>query len=200
MRPAARIAVFVTTALAWWPIPAQIVGAADPEPDGAFATYVGSDPAVRVRFDYPRGWRLRQERGAIDAFVSVRLLGPRNARDTYTAYIVVRGSPLQAQGGLYAGAGAFVARFLETAPPDALVESRVVTPVDGHPAEDLTLSYSIPPFSHAGLAPVRTRVKTRTLVLERPAHLYELIYSADAQDYEAHAAAFARVLESLRFR
>jgi len=196
-RPAAWTTLLLSAVLALWRLPSETAHAADPEP---FATYVGTDASVRVRFDYPAGWRLTEERGAIDAYVSVRLLGPRNAQDTYTAYIVVRSSPFQANGGLHPSAGALMDQFLETAPPGAVVESRVVTPVDGQPADDLTLSYTIPPFFHKGLVPAATKVKTRLLALERPPYLYELTYSADAQEYDAGAASFARLLESLRFR
>ena len=197
MRRASWTALFLGAVLALWRFPAETASTADPEPP---ATYVGTESSVSVRFEYPAGWHLTEEHGTIDAYVSVRILGPRNAQGSYTAYIVVRSSPLQANGGLYPSARALVDHFLETAPAGAVVESRAATPVDGQPADDLTLSYTIPPFFHKGLVPVATQVKTRLLALERPPYLYELTYSADAQEYDTDAALFGRLVKSLRFR
>ena len=57
--------------------------------------YKGTDARLSVTFRYPATWRLQEERGKVDPYSEVRLMGPRNRENTYTCSLIVRGSPLK---------------------------------------------------------------------------------------------------------
>lgn len=160
--------------------------------------YSGQEGRVPVRFQYPNGWRVVEEQGQHERYHQVRLLGPRNAEDTYTCNMSVRRSPLKPYGGTHASAADLIARYKAYAWRDATIGADRSTTVSGFAAHDLTASYVVPPPHQPELKAIAIPVTTRLLVIERPDSVYEIMYSADAREFAQHAPVFERLLNSLR--
>ena len=166
-------------------------------PGPAERLYQGMQPPLALRFVYPSAWRLTEEQGTLEPYAELRLLGPRNEEDTYTASITVRAIrpaddpalPLEVR----------VREYRDHLPDGAVVERHAARKLEQAPAEDLAVSWTVPPLFRSGLKPLPIPVKTRAVLFRRGPYLYELIYSADARDYAAHEPVFERLLASLRF-
>lgn len=164
-------------------------------PGPAERLYQGTRPPLALRFVYPSAWRLSDEQRALEPFTGLRLLGPRNQEDTYTASITIRAVrpaddpalPLEVR----------VREYLDHLPDGAVVERRTARKLEQAPAEDLVVSLSVL-FFRSGLKPLPIPVKTRAVFFRRGPYLYWVMYSADARDYAAHEPVFERLLASLR--
>ena len=161
--------------------------------------YRGTAPLLAVRLIYPAQWRLTEERGRQEPYTQVRLLGPRNAEDTYTAYITVRGVLPDPGGGPGESLDERVRRYIDTLLEGTAIESVQPTAFEPGEARELVISVTIPPLFRSGLKPLPIPVKTRTVFLRRGRAYYEIAYSADAREYAAHLQVFERLLASLRF-
>jgi hypothetical protein len=170
------------------------------EPGGSTgAVFHGEDPFA-VRLAYPSSWRLAQERGRLEPYAGVRLLGPRNAEDTYTASITARGR-LAPHGAESAGKTAEESARLYASQliDGSVVESDTRRRQWGADVADVTVAYTIPPLHRRGLKPLPVPVRTRTLFIRRGEYAYQIAYSADAREYDAHRDEFDALLRSLRF-
>lgn len=167
---------------------------------GGSTKYAGNDTRLQVEFRYPAGWQVQEERGKTDVYSEVRLLGPRNRDDTYTCAIAVRGSPAKAYGGKHETLVELVKHYTSHLFKDATILSENDRVVDGTHATELTVSYTIPPLHLPGLKAVEIPVKAHALFLEKDPYLYELIYSADAREYDRHADAFEQLIKTFRFQ
>ena len=161
--------------------------------------YRAADPVLPSAFLYPASWSIREERGRLEPSVQLRLLGVRNGEDTYTCFISIRSRPVQAAGGLSLHITDLIRQHTERLLEGAIIDDRHATHIAGLPAEELTVSYTIPPLYHQGLKPLAIPVTTRTVLLERGGYGYELVYSADAREYARYEPVFNRVLASLQF-
>ena len=164
------------------------------------ADYRGTEPPLAVSLDYPPSWRLVEERGRAEPYAAVRVLGPRNAEDTYTAYMTVRGWLVPGEAGRMEEIDGRVHRYTSQLLDGSAVESDMRRRQWGTDVRDLTVAYTVPPLHRAGLKPVQIPVRTRTLFLRRGEYAYEVSYSADAREYASHQDAFDELLASLRFR
>lgn len=165
-----------------------------------YTAYRGQEPGLTLTFQYPAAWRLQEERGKVDKYRQVRVLGPRNADATYTCYVTVRSSPQQSHGGKYERVEELVRNYKDHQFVGSVVEVDRRKTVAGVSAYDLTVSYTVPPQHKPNLKPIPIPVKTRTVFLEKSPYLYELRYSADAREYGQHSQAFERLLKTLRFQ
>ena len=161
--------------------------------------YRGTAPLLAFSLIYPAQWRLTEERGRQEPYTQVRLLGPRNAEDTYTAYITVRGVLPDPEGGPEESLDERVRRYTDTLLEGTAIESVQPTAFEQGQARELVVSVTIPPLFRSGLKPLPIPVKTRTVFLRRGRAYYEIAYSADAREYAAHLQVFERLLASLRF-
>ena len=161
--------------------------------------YRGAAPPLALSLIYPARWRLMEEQGRREPYAQARFLGPRNAEDTYTAYIAVRGILPDSEGGPTESLDERVRRYTEELLEGAAIESVQPTALQQGEARDLVVSFTVPPLFRSGLKPIPIPVKTRIVFLQRGRSCYEIAYSADAREYAAHAPAFERVLASLRF-
>lgn len=174
---------------------AAAVAARAEEPPKEFES---SNPDLPVAFRPPEGWKLKEERGKIDAYRQVRLTGPRNAADSYTPYIIVRAIPLEsAQDGAVETA-TYVSRWMASLPAGATMSPREGRTVAGATAEEFVAVFPVPTLNHVSRHPGPTPVKTRLLILAKPPFLYELIFSSDERDYNKYAHLFDALLDSLR--
>jgi hypothetical protein len=162
--------------------------------------YRGATPPLALSLAYPSDWRLTEEAGRREPYAQLRLLGPRNAEDTYTAYIAVRGVAPEAERGAGESLDERVRRYADELLDGATIESVQPASLQQAEARELVTLFTVPPLFRSGLKPLPIPVKTRAVFVHRGPYRYELIYSADAREYAAHAPAFDRVLASLRFR
>lgn len=162
--------------------------------------YRGDAPPLALSFVYPADWRLTTETGARERYVQLRLLGPRNAEGTYTAYITVRGVPPDAEGGAMESLDEWVTRYTNQLLEGAAVESIETGQLQDAETRDLVVSFTVPPLFRSGLKPLPIPVKTRTVFLQHGSSRYACSYSADAREYAAHVQVFDWVLASLRFQ
>ena len=161
--------------------------------------YDSAEPSLRLALVYPATWRVETERGRLERYRKIRLLGYRNQANTYTAFIAIRSRPLQAAGGFHEHVGGLLRRYTSRLLTGTVIERQRTMPVGGTPAADLVVSYTIPPLTRHGGPIVEIPVKTRTVFLTRGSYAYELVYSADAREYAQHEPVFTRLLETLRF-
>ena len=162
--------------------------------------YAGASAELPVAFRHPAAWRLQEERGRIDAYREVRLLGARNDDKTYTSSFVVRSAPLRSAGGRYGSLQELVAAYTTSGLHGGILLTEQSQTVAGVPAMDLIFSYRIPPLHHRGLVPKEIPVTTHAVLLEHDGRLYELLYSADTRDYNRFTGEFDELLRSFRFQ
>ncbi len=161
-----------------------------------YMQYQGTEPGLMVRFEYPGQWKLYEERGKVETYRQVRMLGPRNHDDTYTAYFSVWGSPLKSSGGRHENLDGLVTHYKSHLLSETQMLSEQPLTVGGKRAVEVMVSYTMPPIHHKGLKAMAVPVKTLTVFLEYSPYLYELTYSADAREYEQSAKAFQRLLKT----
>lgn len=162
--------------------------------------FVGTTPGLQVSLEYPEGWSLSEEHGQVERYELVRLLGPRNQDESYSCYLSVQGAPTQAFGGKWQGREDLAQNYLSHLHQGAQVLETRETIIAGIPAKDITVFYTMSPWRHQGLKAVDIPIKARTLILERGPYVYQLIYSADAREYDRYADAFERLLNTLAFQ
>ena len=167
---------------------------------GPYTLYTGTRRALKVSLEYPGKWMLQEEQGKMEFYQGVRMLGPRNADDTYAAYVSVRGFPLRAFGGSYEDLHALVEHYKIHAPRDSRIVSESPRKVAGAAGRDLTFSFTIPPLHHKGIKALAIPVKERKVFVEHSPYLYELTYSADSREYDRYAEAFEHLLKTLRLK
>ena len=165
-----------------------------------YARYAGTEPALKLSFEYPAGWPFHEERGKVDIYSEVRFAGPRNADDTYTAIFSVRGSPLKAARGKYQDAAEAVAHTKQHLLQDSRIVSEQLTVVAGTKATELIVASTMPAIHHKGIKAMAVPLMGRTIFLERGPYLYELAFSADAREYDRSLQAFQHVLDTLQLQ
>ena len=164
-----------------------------------FSEFHDMAPGLPVAFKYPKDWKLEEEKGVLENYQLVRLLGPRNPDDTYTSYISITASPVKEQGGKFADLAEIVKNYKEHQLAGARVDDEKVTVVGGQGAVEMTVTSVLPPSLHRGLKPLETPVRNRALFTQKRDVLYRITYSADVRIYDRHVGQFDRLLETLQF-
>jgi hypothetical protein len=178
--------------------PAGQLGTAQPATE-AVRQFTDSRGQLGATFDYPDGWELTEEEGAIEPYHQVRLRVTDPAAARYVPFVAIRRIPLDAAQDAPAAATELLERSIQHLPYGAAVELRRLTEVAGMAAEELIVNATIPVLTHHGLNPADLPIRTRTVVLRRGAELYELVYSAEANAYSTHEDLFERILRTLQF-
>ena len=167
---------------------------------GTYKVYSGTESALQVTLEYPEPWALYEDKGKVEFYREVRIVGPRNGEDTYTPYISVRGSPMKVFGGRHENLDELVRQYRSHLIPGTEIVSEAQRSVAGLKADELTLTYTMPAIHHKGIRPIPVPLKERRIFIEKHPYLYELTYSADAREYDRYAEAFERVVKTLRFQ
>jgi hypothetical protein len=152
----------------------------------------------KLELEYPQTWRVEKERGKIDTYEQIRLMGPRNEADTFSALISVRVYPIKSESSRFAGVDAFIAHYTQHLPKDAQIEQAEQSTLAGVPAQVRIVSFIIPALHRMGLKGLPIPVKTKILVLQRGLSLLEVTCSSDAGEYAKQQSIFEHVLSSLR--
>ncbi len=164
-----------------------------------YVDYVSTEPSLAVRFQIPEGWGVQREQGKVERYHQIRIRGPRNQEDTYTCYLSVRASPLQSYGGKFGSVEELVSNYKSHLFQDPQILVQHPVKVAGIAAQELLVSFTIPPLHQPNLKSIPIPVRTRSCFFERSPYLYELIYSADAREFERYVEAFDRLVRTFRF-
>lgn len=203
MHPRPRVFISIAViAAGWWSLAGHgmIIPTADATEEmvTAYTPYVAQSSQFNPQFEYPSEWRVMEERGTIDPYDQVRILGPRNSDDTFTLLMAIRRQPLKEQGGRYSRAEELAQEYIDRLGKEGIVEAHTSKPVAEVAAVDLTISYLIPPMHTPRLKPLTIPVKMRGLFFVKSSSVYEVTYSADAGMYDQYAPAFEHVVATLR--
>ena len=177
------------------PKPVQVSGAEEP------VVYQDPSAPLDFTFEYPRNWVTGVDRGSREPYWQVVILGPRNEADSYSASLTVRLLPNPSVGGKFADLEALVEgrKRQYGRQPGFLVLSEDQRDVAGVAAQEWMYRLSIPLPSHSTSARP-TAIQTHEVRLAVRGHLYELIYTADQQDFDAYHRVFLHLLDSLTLR
>ena len=170
------------------------------QPAMSYREHISRDPLLPVTFEYPSGWSLREERGQLESYRQIRLLGQRNAEDSYTAYISVSASPRQDAGGRFQTVEQSVEHYKAHLAHDAKIESSTRRMVAGIEATELMISYTLRPWHHRDLKDLPVPLRVRTVFFEKNALLFQLTSSADSRESDQPTVAFDHFLNTLRIQ
>ncbi len=162
-----------------------------------YTQYAPKDTGFPVAFEYPKGWPLDIEQGKIDPYQQIRIMGPQNSEDSYHSYLVVLRAPLQAEGK-YSGTDAFLQNYKDHQLRRSEVLWERKATLGGLEAKDLLVQYTMPAWRHKDLHAPEVPVKTRIIVTSDRNYLYQLMYSADAREFDTHAKTFEHLIETFR--
>jgi hypothetical protein len=160
----------------------------------------GGDASLDASFDFPKGWRLKTGQGTSEPYSQAIVEGPRNQAGTFTAAMIVRRLPNRAQGGRFDGLASLKSARVAYFSRNGKLLEDTKADVAGMKAEDALIAYRIPPLFQPGLKNEPVDVKTRMVLLEKGGYLYEIQYSADASEFDANRAHFARLLKSFSLK
>ena len=152
------------------------------------------------QFAIPAGWQVERDDGRRETYQQVRLLGPRNQEDTYTAFMAIRVRPLRAEAGWYEHIAELVRQEADGALEGSLVDGPHPVRLAGLPAQELTVSVTLRPPAHHEFPPGEVPLITRAVFFEHDHAGYEIMYSADAREYARYEPAFTALLDSFVIR
>ena len=152
--------------------------------------------AAPLNVQYPVGWRVEHDQGRRESYQQVRLIGPRNAEDTYTAFIAIRVRPRQEEGGWYERIEDLMRQTMDHTVEGSTVDGPRAAQVAGLPAEELVVSSTLTLRPEHGLRPGPIPVKSRAVFFARERAFYEVVFSADAREYAPLEPEFDEMLRS----
>ncbi len=166
-----------------------------------YKTFAGAVPFMNLTFRYPDDWRYLEDKGKVEPYHQAMIIGARNAVDTYSVRIVVRGTPLKLNKGRFEDVNQLKRHYASHLFKDPRVLNDTTHEIGGLTAEDLTVSYTVPPLLGTGIKhSIEFPVKERALFTQNSDCLYEFIYSADAREYDKYHGEFEKLLKSVRFK
>lgn len=168
---------------------------------GKYKTFAGTVPFMNLSFRYPGDWRLIEDKGSGEPYHQALILGARNEADTFSARILVRGTPLKRNNGRFDDVDQLKRHYAAHLYKDPKVLNDTTREVGGLTAEDLTVAYTVPPLLGKQIKhSVEFPVKERALFTQNAGYLYEFIYSVDAREYDKFHGEFEKLLKSVRFK
>lgn len=153
--------------------------------------------SLKVKFQYPKLWRLRMENGQIERYSQVMVLGPRNADNTYTAAFFVRET--KTDSATSESLKALKKKRLDHLYKDPKILSEAPVSVGSVSAEEVTTLHSSPPRFIKGAANLPVDVRSRMVFLQKGASVFEIVYMADQREFQKNEKDFDRLLKSFRF-
>lgn len=161
-----------------------------------YEKYEGLTAVPGVRFDYPKGWTIREDSGRLERYSQVLALGPRPPVSSMRSAFVVRQIP---QNGRFENLETLKRNRLEHLYKNPVVVSDAPTQLSGLPAQAVVATYtSLPPVDGRGPS-APTDVKTKMIFAERNGAFYEIIFMAEQREFGKYAAYFEHLLDSFRF-
>ena len=164
---------------------------------GPWVAYQDPTASLGLTFEYPQNWVTGTDIGRNQAYWQLIILGPRNAKNTWSAGLTIR---KRSTTGLYQSLELRIERHLKqaaSAPQFQLLEegSRQVGVFQ---TWQMTWACTVPLPPHSAQATTPTPIQTRLVIFAIGEHLYELNYSADAKEYPAYQHVFDHLLDTLK--
>lgn len=158
-----------------------------------YSTYRFEDPDGSCVFLYPADWKTRAiaENGRREVFIT----GPRNRAAAYSTSLAVAVTRSTASSPTEAAAD-LLARY--RAAFDSQEAGPFATTVAGLPAVEVEVAYAMP-LPPNSIRPQWTEIRQRTVFFRREEQLYELHYTAPAEDYPTWLPALRTLAQSLSF-
>ncbi len=158
-----------------------------------YSTYRFEDPDGSCVFLYPADWKTRAiaENGRREVFIT----GPRNRAAAYSTSLAVAVTRSTASSPTEAAAD-LLARY--RAAFDSQGAGPFATTVAGLPAVEVEVAYAMP-LPPNSIRPQWTEIRQRTVFFRREEQLYELHYTAPAEDYPTWLPALRTLAQSLSF-
>lgn len=158
-----------------------------------YSTYRFEDPDGSCVFLYPADWKTRAiaENGRREVFIT----GPRNRAAAYSTSLAVAVTRSTASSPTEAAAD-LLARY--RAAFDSQGAGPFATTVAGLPAVEVEVAYAMP-LPPNSIRPQWTEIRQRTVFFRREGQLYELHYTAPAEDYPTWLPALRTLAQSLSF-
>lgn len=149
-----------------------------------YLPFHSSDPQTPYTFLYPAAWKPREivHNGHTETFIA----GPVNKAGTYAVSLTVGVSPAGEQTA-EAAAASFLSRYRQMPGFQAL--GQAVGTIAGSPAVEIEIAYVMPlPLNNLNAR--KTSIRERHIFLKQGTFLYELLYSAAEDDYDAWLGTF----------
>jgi len=159
-----------------------------------FTLFESFYPEWSFSFLHPIEWEVRES--VKDDFVEVFIAGPRNRADTFTTSIAVWGRADEDQTPEMLSED-YINRHRPL--PGFQTLAQVIGVLAGSEAVELEVTYEMPlPLNNVNAR--MTPIRERRIFLKRGGWVYELIYAATEEDYEAWLPAFQTVARTFAFR
>jgi len=145
-------------------------------------------------FLYPEDWKVREiiNEDSIEIFIA----GPRSRGDTFTTSMTVRGYMGRSQT-LEELTTEYINRYRPLARFKVIAQTRGV--LDGNEAVEVEVAYVMPlPLNNVNAR--MTPIRERRIFLKREKRIYELIYAAAEEDYEAWLPTFQTLVRTFAFK
>lgn len=166
---------------------------------GGYSVFAGTSAALPLRFEYPSGWRMKQEAGRIDRYAQVLVEGPRNSSGTLNPMLIVRTAPRSSAGGKHSDAQHLMTDFLSHIYKDPKITMRRPYELAGAKGFETEYTHTVPPLRKPGLKGHAINMRTRHLFLEKGDLLIEVVLFADRSGFDACRPALDRLLSSFSF-
>ncbi len=163
---------------------------------GDVRSYRGSEPLLAASFDYPAAWKLKEDRGEREPYAQAAAFGPRNRAGTFTPAFVVRGVPAELYGSLQEYRDSYLSHLYKA----PVIDHAGSAAVDGRPALDVTVDYTMPALHKPGLKNEEVPLRARLVFVRNGQALYLVAHIADRRQFKEHTPAFDKLLRSLRFQ
>jgi len=147
-----------------------------------------------LAFLYPEAWNIREiiNEDSIEIFIA----GPRNRADTFTTSMTVRGQVGQGQT-LEELSAEYIDRYRPLAGFKVVAQTKGA--LDGNEAVEVEIVYTMPlPLNNVNAR--MTPIRERRIFLKREERVYELIYAATEEDYEAWLPTFQILARTFTFK
>ncbi len=163
-------------------------------------TYQSDREYLQLSFEYPAAWRIIEDRGKIQAYSQALVIGPNNTAETFSANFVVLGSPIKAKGGRFENIAQLRGNFTSHLYENPHFLDSLGAKIEKYDAETVIATYTIPPTFDKGIKPLEVPVKTKAFFTQVNDCFYEVIYTADVQDFSKYENDFDHLVKSIRFK
>ena len=170
-----------------------------PRMQGAYRTFTSEQ--LRVRFDHPAGWRVREIHVPGGRLAGeIQIFGPRREDLKYSVYIDVAAYKTPAADGASPSLSTVVQTELQARQQQS--SYRVIEQRDarcaGAAAKQVLAGYDLVlPLESVRARPVAFQELTAYYL--RNGQLFRLSYAAPGEDFERHRHAFERLVKSFKF-
>ena len=164
--------------------------------DPPFHVYSSKIIKPVVEFKYPKTWKIHSEKGKVQNYTQVLVVGPRNKASDYNAMFTVRVSPV---GDRFKEADELLQFKKDHMYQTAQVMDQSDLMLGAERGKSVMLAHTIPASGEHGMNTSPIDVKTQLIVVRHGGEFYEVIYKADKADFELYRKDFDQLTRSFKF-